>query len=98
MEPDSNPQIWTKTPKGAKTRRQVAGKEEKGCKSRQICKDRVQIRNNQLEREIVCTGRHSALSERAVRNGKVKWRKGVESTDKIPETQTRTDREENFSA
>jgi hypothetical protein len=53
MEPDSNPQIWTKTLKGAKTRRQVAGKEEKGCKSRQICKDRAQIRNNQLERDRV---------------------------------------------
>lgn len=75
MVPDSNPQIWTKTLKGAKTRRQVAGKEEKGCKSRQICKDRVQIGNNQLERKIVCTGRHSALPERAIRDGKVKWKR-----------------------
>lgn len=56
MEPDSDPEIWTKTLKGAKTRRYVAGKGKKGCKSRQMCKESERIRNNQLEREIMHTG------------------------------------------
>lgn len=55
------------------------------------------MRNQPMEREIVHTGRHSALLERPVRNRKAKRGEKRLSQQSL-ETHTRTDREGGFLA
>lgn len=51
------------------------------------------MRNNQMDREIMHTGRHSALPERPVRNGKAKGERRDGVNRQSLEVQPRTDEE-----
>lgn len=74
----------------------MAKKGQKERKLGQTWKESLR-ENNKREREIMRTGRYSALPERPVRNRKAKrGEKGL--SQQSLETQTRTDREGSFLA